>query len=234
MAAGNLTFQVGGLGLRSATTSAPAVFLASINSTKVFAEAIFPDTNHQELLLPGEYTCTRALLATLPSLSLEDVAVAKQKGLQAWLDEHTHSTLTQQLDISGRVRLEAISNSPDPSRWLTIPALGLCLPPAEFIVAARVWLGIHSFPIDTHITCPCGAAIDPIGVHLLSCGHGPYRIRRHDALRDTIYQALLLDSKDTRREQRLSTDSQERPGDIFHPDFYNGRPTFFDVAVTSR
>ena len=159
--------------------------------------------------------------------------VARQKWLQAQLDEQAHII---QLDVSGRARLEAISNSPDPSGWLKaapIPALGLSIPPDEFIIASRVWLGIPSFPVSPPCVCPCGSVIDPIGVHLLSCGHGPYRIRRHDTLRDTIYQALLLDNKEVRREQKLSGTTQERPGDIYHPDFHQGRPTFFDMAVTS-
>ena len=36
-----------------------------------------------------------------------------------------------------------------------------------------------------------------------------------------------------RREQRVSTESATRPGDVFHPDFCNGRPTYFDVSVRS-
>ncbi len=44
---------------------------------------------------------------------------------------------------------------------------------------------------------------------------------------------MLLDNKATRREQRICGDSQDRPGDIFHPDFTDGRPTYFDVSVTN-
>ena len=31
----------------------------------------------------------------------------------------------------------------------------------------------------------------------------------------------------------MSGESASRPGDVFHPDFYNGRPTYFDISVRS-
>ena len=32
-------------------------------------------------------------------------------------------------------------------------------------------------------------------------------------------------------EQRVSGDNQSHPGDLYHPDFCQGRPTFFDISV---
>ena len=72
--------------------------------------------------------------------------------------------------------------------------------------------------------------IDSHGDHLLGCGQGPLRIKRHNALRDIIWQALLLDNSLTTREQRCD-DSLSRPGDIVHPDFLLGKAAFFDVSV---
>ena len=31
----------------------------------------------------------------------------------------------------------------------------------------------------------------------------------------------------------MSGESVSRPGDVFHPDFHNGRPTYFDISVRS-
>ena len=59
------------------------------------------------------------------------------------------------------------------------------------------------------------------------------RIRRHNALCDIIYYALLEDSADACREQGVFGESASRPGDVFHPDFHNGRPTYFDISVKS-
>ncbi len=46
-----------------------------------------------------------------------------------------------------------------------------------------------------------------------------------------LFQALKMDSAATTKEQRLNGESQTRPGDIFHPDFEDGKPTFFDITV---
>ena len=35
------------------------------------------------------------------------------------------------------------------------------------------------------------------------------------------------------KEQRASYNDGLRPGDIFHPDFQNGRPAYFDVSIHS-
>ena len=58
-----------------------------------------------------------------------------------------------------------------------------------------------------------------------------WRIRRHDALCTILWHALSQDNPDVRREQRCSGNSQSRPGDIYHPDYTDGKPTFFDVSV---
>ena len=51
-------------------------------------------------------------------------------------------------------------------------------------------------------------------------------MKRHNALCDIMWHALLSDSKSSRREQNGSANHQSRPGDIYHPDFLNGNPAF--------
>ena len=82
-------------------------------------------------------------------------------------------------------------------------------------------LGYHhacTFPIDPTIRCPYGSQIDQPGYHLLSnCGHGPWRMKRHNTLHDALFQALLLNNPEVVREQRLSGSTKERPGGVFTP-----------------
>ena len=85
------------------------------------------------------------------------------------------------------------------------------------------------FSIDPPSRCACNNVIGPYGDHLVGCGHGPLRIARHNALRDVIWHAPLQDDSNTQREQRISGESQERPGDVSHPSFVDGRPTFFNI-----
>ena len=58
-------------------------------------------------------------------------------------------------------------------------------------------------------------------------------IKHHNTLCDIIYYALLEDSADVRWEQGVSGESASRPGDVFHSDFHNGHPTYFDISVRS-
>lgn len=117
-----------------------------------------------------------------------------------------------------KARILAISEDNSASGWLKavpIQSLGLTMVGAEFNTNLR------SRPMDTH------------GDHLIECNHGPYRIRRHDALRDVVWHALQQDNASACREQRISGDCRDRPGDVYHPDFSEGKPTFFDISVRS-
>ena len=75
--------------------------------------------------------------------------------------------------------------------------------------------------------------VNHFGDHLIGRSHGPLCIRCHNALCDIIYYALLEDSADVHQEQGMPGESASRPGDVFHPDFHNGHPTYFDISVRS-
>ena len=47
------------------------------------------------------------------------------------------------------------------------------------------------------------------------------------------YSNVLEDSADVHQEQGVSGEPASRPGDVFHPDFHNGHPTYFDISVRS-
>ena len=120
--------------------------------------------------------------------------------------------------------------------WLQVPPspqLGLAISPAEFVVALCLWLGIPVFSEMDPSACSCHQLVDHFCDHIIGCSHGPLRIRRHNALCDIIYFALLEDSADVRWEQGVSGGSADRPGDILHPDFHHGCLTYFDVSVRS-
>ena len=66
---------------------------------------------------------------------------------------------------------------------------------------------------------------------MVGYGHGPLHIRHHDALCHIVFQALLQDNSQVKWEQRLFGSSAACPGDIFHPDFADGGPAYFDLSV---
>ena len=86
------------------------------------------------------------------------------------------------------------------------------------------------FPLHSCVAT-CSSSIDSYGDHLLGCSYGPLCIHRHDALTCILFHSMLLDNPGVLREQRVSGDNQSRPGDLYHPDFCQGRPAFFDVSV---
>ena len=93
----------------------------------------------------------------------------------------------------------------------------------EYILACRYWLGISIFPDSQQAArCPCGHVMDCFGDHVLGCGHGPLRIKRHNAISEVIWHALLVDNRDSKREQKCGGESNNRPGDSLRnmPSFY--------------
>ena len=80
-------------------------------------------------------------------------------------------------------------------------------------------------------SCTCRSYLDQHGDHLLGCDQGPFRICRHDALCNIVFHTLSQDNPNVRREERIWGESGDHPGDIYHPDFANGRSAYFDISV---
>ena len=234
-----LPFNSGGLGLRSASRSAPAAFVSCCNMSKSLALQVLPSlAEGHELTFPGETPTTQVLTSLInptndPAQSLD---LSSQSVLHKALDNHLYHHLFSTLDLRNQARLKTLSADTSTSSWLKAPpisSLGLALSGPEFITASRHWLGIPHLPPSTPLLCPCSNHLDQFGDHILGCSHGPYRIKRHDALRDVLYHTLRQDNTNVLLEQRVSGDSGSRPGDIFHPEFDHGKATYFDVSVRS-
>lgn len=237
----SLPFRLGGLSIRKTMDSADAAYVASCNAARLSLPATLlidhPLIGEREPLtvIPGEDEA-RSNIAPFVSSETTTLEDPSQSNLQASLDQCHFNTLREGLSIRDKVRLQTLAESSHTSAWLKavpLESLGLSIPSPSFVVSVKIWLGIPMFPVHPLLKCSCGAMIDPYGDHLLGCGQGPLRIRRHNGLRDVIWHALLQDDTEVRRELRISGDSQERPGDIAHPTFVDGRPTYFDVSVSN-
>ena len=102
----------------------------------------------------------------------------------------------------------------------------------EFVTASRVWLGLSLFPSPPNaVRCTCDLVLDKFGDHLLGCGRRALRTKRHNSLRDIVFHHLLSDDSGCKLEQGCSTFNYKKPGDIFHPDFLDGLPAYFDITV---
>ena len=83
-----------------------------------------------------------------------------------------------------------------------------------------------NFLIST-LTTLCVPGIDYCGDHLLECAHGTMCIHQYDTtLVDIVYHALSQSHPGSREFHSC-------PGDVCHPDFHHGRPTYFDISVCS-
>ena len=241
-----LPVRLGGLGLRETSTVHPAAFLGCCSAARDLVGFLMSSTTHSSisveaapstaapLRFPGEDTAREAFLSHLSTPPDLDLTSSRQGRLQAALDEAAHCKLRSAACLRDLARLTATS-AHHAGAWLRAlpaPALGLAMLPHEHVLALRLWLGITIFPLPpAALRCICGVQLDPFGDHLLGCGHGVLRIQRHDALRDIVYHALRMDNPGVRTEQRCQGDHLDRPGDIFHPDFQDGRPAYFDVTV---
>ena len=225
----SLPFQLGGLGIRVTTRAAPAAFIASAHLSLLVAASIPVEFPSPSTPFFGVEVTKRNLADLLGAPDPDDLSREPQNTLQAELDQLQYDNLLEELDLYGKNYLKC-----QPHQCLPPPPLanlGLSISNNEAIMATRIWLGIATFPRNPPLLCQCGSVIDPNGDHLLSCGHGPLCIRQHNALRDVVYQALCLDNPSTRREQRIFRDSLDRPGDVFHPDFTDGKPSYFDICL---
>ena len=228
-----LPCRIGGLGLRESRATQKAAFLGSCNFSRPLCHRLLEELQEIDTPLVGEEAARTAFLEEGLDLNNVDLGNAGQHELQVVIDAARFQVLHTNSTLRDRARLTACA-APHAVAWLRAipaPSLGLTMSQHEVVLAVHLWLGIPVF--SSYTRCPCRQLIDPMGDHLLGCGQGPLRIRRHDALCQVLYHALLNDHPGVRIEQRCTSDHdrQLRPGDVFHPSFHNGKPGYFDVTV---
>ena len=228
-----LPLRLGGLGLRESLRTAPIAFLASCRNTYLLvAQLLHRDTN-PIFHLPGEMDNLEYLKQLLPNWDPLPGDIS-QRSVQDASDRVLWAQLLDSSNLRDTASLNTQSGGKHTYAWLQAiphPNLGLSMSSSEFSIALRYWLGIPLFRGNHLQFCTCRSPLDQHGDHLLGCGQGPLRIRRHDALCNIVYHALSQDNSSVRREERIWGDNRDRPGDIFHPDFDDGRPTYFDISV---
>ena len=230
-----LPMRMGGLGLREATRTAPAAFLGSCRSTRSLAFHLI-SRDPQGLSLPdstlvGEDAAIREFNSLFESSVEENYS---QHDLQNVLDNALTNHIMANSSLRDQARLNTV-RTPHAGSWLRAipnPKLGLSMTKQECVTACKVWLGLPLFPPPCRgIRCICGKVLDEFGDHLLGCGRRALRTKRHNALRDIIFHHVLSDNSDCKLEQGCSSSNYKIPGDIFHPDFLDGRSGYFDVTV---
>ena len=130
-----------------------------------------------------------------------------------------------------RARLIAVS-SPHSGDWLhalPVSSCGLRLDDEAVRVAIGLRLGT---PLCAEHTCNCGALVDCMGTHGLSCKLGTGRLARHQQLNDLVWRALERASIPSCREPRnLLRDSELRPDGLTLIPWKEGKCLTWDVTV---
>ena len=120
--------------------------------------------------------------------------------------------------------------------WLNVipsPALGLHLRPPEFITSVKYMLGMKIFLRDGPCTA-CSQPSDAKGNHTVSCGYQGERIRRHNHLRDALFNTAVQACLGPSREDRaILPGSDNRPADLLFPHWSDGKDEAIDVKVVN-
>ena len=171
-------------------------------------------------------------------VSQEALAGQKQKVVSAKIDLNNKTILLAHIAESGDEREIARLSSlclPQAGAWLTctpLPALGLHLRGAEFVLSCKFRLGLPVY--DQLGPCPnCGKESDVLGDHSLVCGTGGERIVRHNAVRDAIFETAAAAGLAPLKEGRaLLPGNNRRPADVFLHHWAGGLDAALDVTIT--
>ena len=104
----------------------------------------------------------------------------------------------------------------------------------EFRLGVLMRLSMRIPEASALLTCPnpkCPAAVDGEGLHLLTCGIGPGRVRLHDRMVRSWNSLILSTGLRSQVEPRGLYTDQRRP-DIVVPDFEAGRDLHLDFSAT--
>ena len=186
-----LPVKLGGLGIRSVVMVAPSAFLASSHASSDLVSAILPPR-----------------FKPLPSPLLEEALSMWSQGhdrqapagegvvwQKSW-DNVCASVLAEQLldeasDDVSRARLLAVATK-ESGAWLhalPVSSLGLRMDDDSLRIAVGLRLGAPT--CGPHRCHHCGAEVDVLGRHGLSCRKSEGRHHRHAAVNDIIHRTLV-------------------------------------------
>ena len=153
------------------------------------------------------------------------------------LDNHAFQSLLSSSSQVNKARILSVC-APHAGSWNSaIPSTGLDLhlDSAECQVALRWWLGLDTSGGSQCPLCP-DIALDPLGHHAATCRHGGDVVTWHNRLRDTLANFCHWAHLSVRVEvgYGLARDHiNSRSADILVQGWDRGKPTAFDVTVTS-
>jgi hypothetical protein len=158
-----------------------------------------------------------------------------QRILSSKLEQLHSAALCQGMSLADSLRFRAVS-APRAAAWLSaLPChgpLNLSLAADQVQVTLQHRLGL-SVAEPGEKCSYCGAGLDILGHHHMTCGSGDFRTSRHNRLRDSLSRLLSAAGMSPRLEQGADERDLRRPADILVPDYKLGKSAAFDLTVVS-
>ena len=234
----SLPLSLGGLGIPRAASIAPLAFVSSIGSTWQLVPFSSPRAGYsiaasvirsQGVLVPD--LPAKAIPSASPQIPLfsefRQSGFSLQAGLALKSDIMCRISKPRQVLLTGRAAKGA-------NYWLTSAPnefLKTVLDPPTFRMLLKFHLGmpLSSAPGQ----CPdCFATQDVFGYHALSCKKASGFIDQHNSIVNGIVAVLRSANVSCSLEARNPMiDNQQRPGDIYIPDFDVYGEAYLDVSV---
>ena len=239
----SLPLDLGGLGIRSVSAHSQAAYVVSCLQTDRLVGQLLGPLGCRRDYRPAvgvlRELCSSNLIKPLPQnlsgvpqrMVSECIDLARLEGVVA-RSEPRHQAV---------IRSAALPHTGDFLNAVPCPALGLRMEGRAFTYACKYRLGLPVYQTDKPACSACvREPSDRMGDHAIAaCVATGDRIRRHDLLRDRIFDTASAAVLAPRKEVRgLCEDRPERrPGDIV-VQRWTGSPaqyesTAFDIMVTS-
>ena len=224
-----LPVRHGGLGIRTSEQLSASAYLASHYATEDLVARILAPVNLDRRPDPEEALGCWQRQAPESPIPTER---AKQKAWDEPVCTREFDELIAQADQVARARLLA-ARVEDSGAWLhalPTPTLGTlmdneCL---RITIAQRIGAEV----CQPH-RCRCGAVVDRLGLHPLSCRYSAGRLPRHAALNDVVKRALTTAGIPSYLEPPgLDRGDGRRPDGMTVIPFKNGKPLVWDSTCS--
>ena len=229
----SLPTRFGGLGVRSVASLALPCYVSSMKSCLSLSSLICPAVGHV-----GGFVELGEALRSMRMLIVRDCELPSgnsEMSQRAWddiLSNQYFGSLMENANQIDRARLLAAS-APHSGAWLQatpLPDLGLHLDDEAVRVNVALRLGA---PMCEPHTCRCGAMVDRLGHHGLSCRYSAGRLPRHANLNDVVKRALAVAGIPSWLEPvGLDRGDGRRPDGVTVFPYSRGRALCWDATCT--
>ena len=230
----SLPVSSGGLGIRSAYHLAPSAFLASVSGSQRLSQAILPLRLHNDpLACGGEALAMWRSFSPASSPPSGPVASLQRAWDRPLVTSRLEALVEKAPDSLSKARLLGAATK-ESGAWLNAPpvtSLGLRMDDDTITISASIRLGL-AFCRPHHCTL-CGAFVDELALHGLSCHKSPGRHSRHNAINDIIHRTLTAAGVPCQLEPHgLNRDDGKRPDGVTLLPWKDGRPLIWDATCS--